>query len=268
MILASVIVAVYKDIEALSLIIHALCNQSVKEFEIIIAEDGADPRMSEYVSTIPHPYIVHTTQSDEGWRKNSSLNNAIRHSNAELLLFLDGDCIPNHRFVESYLQLQAPKTVLCGRRIELGPNTSMLLRNSTLMIEALERGYIWRYWNLLQDGVRHYEEGIFSMLLYRLRHEGKDSTLIGCNMGINKTDIISINGFNEEYCTPTIGEDTDVEWRLRQIGCTFRRVRNRAFVFHLDHKRTYDDSTANPSSELFARVVANNEVICFKGLVG
>ena len=36
----SVIIAVYKDVEALELIIESLKNQTYKNFEVIIAEDG------------------------------------------------------------------------------------------------------------------------------------------------------------------------------------------------------------------------------------
>ena len=38
----SLIIAVYKDVQALGLIIESLKNQSYKNFEVIIAEDGQD----------------------------------------------------------------------------------------------------------------------------------------------------------------------------------------------------------------------------------
>ncbi|MFY9082810.1 glycosyltransferase, partial [Aliarcobacter butzleri] len=36
----SLIIAVYKDVESLELIIESLRNQTYKNFEVIIAEDG------------------------------------------------------------------------------------------------------------------------------------------------------------------------------------------------------------------------------------
>ena len=43
----SLIVAVYKDIEALSLIVKALKLQTYKNFELIIAEDNKSKKMIE-----------------------------------------------------------------------------------------------------------------------------------------------------------------------------------------------------------------------------
>jgi GT2 family glycosyltransferase len=266
MIRASVIIAVYNDIQALKLIIYALSHQSILDFEIIIAEDGKSLSMAEYVATISHPNVIHTTQPDIGWRKNSSLNNAIRISNSKLLLFIDGDCIPNHYFVESYLKLQAPKTVLCGRRVELGNDISEALRTGNKEMKLFENKYLFHYLNLAKDGVRHFEEGIYSHWLFHLRHQGKSSSLIGCNMGINKEDLLEINGFNEEYVTPSIGEDTDIEWRLQQNGSKFQRVRNQAFVFHLYHSNTYSADNYNTSKILFNRVINNHEIVCQKGI--
>lgn len=268
MIVASVIVAVYKDTQALGLILKALLHQSVENFEIIVAEDGEDPAMATFVAQFHHPRLIHTTQPDQGWRKNSSLNNAICHARGKLLIFVDGDCIPNHRFVESYLLHRAPHTILCGRRIELGAQTSRALRQGDLEVRTLEKSYLRRFVSLWRDGVRHYEEGIYSPLLHRLRHEHKESSIIGCNVGINTEDLIAINGFDEDYITPSIGEDTDIEWRLRHKGCTLRRVRNLAFVYHLDHARSYDATSSSPSFAIFAQVQANHAIVCAHGLSG
>ena len=49
---ASVIVAVYKDIEALELIIESLKNQTYKNFEVVIAEDGQDEKMKAFIESI------------------------------------------------------------------------------------------------------------------------------------------------------------------------------------------------------------------------
>ncbi|MDH5396334.1 MAG: glycosyltransferase, partial [Gammaproteobacteria bacterium] len=45
---ASIIVAVYKDIEALDLIIHALKKQTYRNFEVVIVEDNNADSMKNY----------------------------------------------------------------------------------------------------------------------------------------------------------------------------------------------------------------------------
>ena len=122
MLSASVIVATYKDIEALSTILDSLYNQSFNgTYEVIVAEDGEDQEVKDFISRLSYPNLKHTTQEDLGWRKNKSLNNAITASEADFLIFIDGDCIPSHFFIENYLKRAKEGEVLCGRRVELGP---------------------------------------------------------------------------------------------------------------------------------------------------
>ena len=83
----SVIVAVYKDVEALELIIESLKNQTYKNFEVIIAEDGQDEKMQTFIKSIKDLDIKHTTQEDIGVRKSESQNNGIKTSNGEYLIF-------------------------------------------------------------------------------------------------------------------------------------------------------------------------------------
>ena len=96
----SVIVAVYKDVEALELIIESLKNQTYKNFEVIIAEDGQDEKMQAFIKSIKDLDIKHATQEDIGVRKSKSQNNGIKTSSGEYLIFIDGDCILYSDFIE------------------------------------------------------------------------------------------------------------------------------------------------------------------------
>ena len=40
-----------------------------------------------------------------------------------------------------------------------------------------------------------------------------------------------INGFDENYMGPGIGEDSDVEYRLTIAGAEFKSLRNKAVLF-------------------------------------
>ncbi|MCK9162712.1 MAG: glycosyltransferase, partial [Arcobacteraceae bacterium] len=73
----SLIIAVYKDIEALSIIIEALKMQTYTNFEVVVAEDGNSKEMQKFISTITDLDIKHTTQEDIGIRKSRSVNNGI-----------------------------------------------------------------------------------------------------------------------------------------------------------------------------------------------
>jgi glycosyltransferase involved in cell wall biosynthesis len=48
----SIVIAVYKDIEALKLIVDTLRYQTYKSFEVVIAEDGQDENIKIYINSI------------------------------------------------------------------------------------------------------------------------------------------------------------------------------------------------------------------------
>jgi hypothetical protein len=55
--------------------------------------------------------------------------------------------------------------------------------------------------------------------------------LIGC-----KKDLLDINGFDERYEAPSIGEDSDVEFRLGLNGVKVKSLNHIAVQYHLYHK--------------------------------
>ncbi|MDD5156434.1 glycosyltransferase [Sulfurimonas sp.] len=263
----SLVVAVYKDAQSLSLILEALEKQSYKNFEIIVAEDCESDEIKNCIKNYAHLNLKHTTQKDVGWRKNSSLNNAIRVASSDFLLFIDGDCIPNIHFVREYNKQKEKNTVLCGRRVELGSRFTKQIRERKLNILDIQKNYLLNIFNFREDNTRHFEEGIYlGDLLFNLKHKGKEASVLGCNFGINKSDLIEINGFNEDYVSPSVGEDTDIEYRLRLKGCNFKRIRNRSFVFHLYHEEVYSPADAEKSMKVFNKVKENKQVKCKIGL--
>ena len=73
-----------------------------------------------------------------------------------------------------------------------------------------------------------------------------------------------MNGFNEEYEQPGIGEDTDLQWRLEQIDVSITDAKFMANLFHLHHDRTYGLSPRNV--EIFDQTVRTSAIIAKRGL--
>ena len=243
----SYIIAIYKDIEALSLIMDALLIQTRPPDEIIIAQDGNDESVIKFIKTIQadKSKIIHTTQKDIGWRKNKSLNNAVRASSGDYLIFNDGDVVPYPTLVESYYILAKKNSVLCGRRVNLGEKFSHKLRTREISVIDFVKQYYKNYTQLKNDGVKNYEEGIylspkniFWMLFNKLFRQKQN--LLGCCFGIFRQDLDKINGFDEDFIKPSTGCDTDIQRRLTHYGIKFDSCRNSANVLHLFHKEKYD----------------------------
>ena len=67
----------------------------------------------------------------------------------------------------------------------------------------------------LEDAVR-----IPNRFIRRVLHRNK-ARILGCNFSVERRLLEEINGFDEEYTAPGVGEDTDIAFRLGLVGATF-----------------------------------------------
>jgi len=268
---SAIIISVYKDTEALGLILDSLLNQTLAPDQIIISEDGDSEEMRQFIKTQINrfPNLLHLTQPDSGWRKNRALNRAIAASEAEYLIFIDGDCIPYPEFIEEHLKLEEPNHALCGRRSEPGQYFSTLLRTKSISLKRYESTYLLNFFALKRDRVKHYEEGIYFGSHHPLFHfihrvSRKNSHIVGCNFSCYKSDMVRINGFDEDFTMPTTGEDSDIERRMRLLNIQMKSCRNAANMVHLDHPKNFNPEISAQTTALMAS--KDDTPYCLNGL--
>lgn len=265
----SVIIAVYKDVESLALILHALERQTYKNFEVIVAEDGENSEMRTFVASIGGLDVKHTTQEDIGVRKARSQNNGILASSGEYLIFIDGDCIPYSTFVEAHAILAQQRVVLSGRRVNLSEPLTRKIKKRELDVLDIEKR-LYRYIGLAFEKNSKYEYGIYLSptgwlypLLSKLRK--RNTSILGCNFSCFREDMIAINGFDEGYGETSLSDDTDLDWRFRAYGLEIKSCKNVANMFHLWHP--YNERDIGPF--YWNKMVENqkeNRFVCEKGL--
>ncbi|QOY51423.1 glycosyltransferase [Candidatus Sulfurimonas baltica] len=264
----SIIVAVYKDVESLALIIKALHNQTYKNFEVVIAEDGNSPQMQEYIKTIENLEVIHTAQEDIGVRKARSQNNGLLASSGEYLIFIDGDCIPYSNFVEGHVFLSENKTALSGRRMNIPVALVKKIREGLIDINDIENN-LWKYSLLIFNKQVRFRQGIFLNprgWIYKLISKRDISaSILGCNFSCFKKDMIDINGFDESYGETAIPDDMDWEWRFKAFGLKLKSCKNVANMFHLDHN-IHDRGDAIPYLKIMYERKKSGKYICEEGL--
>lgn len=265
--LATIIVSIYQDIEALEAIFSALEQQSEQRFEVIVSEDGDSPDVLRYLAKNQSrfPAFQHLSQEDQGFRKNRALNRAIASARSDFLIFIDGDCVPHPRFIASHLRAARPHHVATGRRVELGAEFSRRVRSGSLSVSQLASPlyYLANLAAIKRDGVKNYEHGIYSPLVqYLLRN--RPIRLVGCNLSAYREDLITINGFDEAYTSAGIGEDSDIELRLTKAGIAITNVKYTALQYHLDHPRSYTVSDTN--LQLLEQARNSDQCRCRQGI--
>lgn len=268
----SIITAIYKDIEALRIIVDALKQQDYSNFELIVAEDNNDPAIADYLDSVSGLTILHTTQEDIGIRKARSQNNAILKSTGDYLIFIDGDCIPYPGFISSHVALSRKGHVLSGRRVNLGKRISQLIRNKSLKPSSLANHYLLFTPLLWADHATHIAQGIAlspgGWLYNNVVSKRKKSNLnlLGCNFSCFKRDIVAIDGFDESYGETALPDDTDLQWRLVASGLKLKSCKMVANTFHLHHDRSHRNIDHTNELDRMLKKQANGEYRATLGL--
>jgi glycosyltransferase involved in cell wall biosynthesis len=207
---------------------------------LIVADEGSKQEIVKDLESlskeIPFP-IIHICQEDKGFRKNRILNKAIANANSNYLIFIDADCIPHSRFVEEHISYSEKGTCLTGRRVNLSNKYTQTLSPQKVREGIIEKNNF----ALINDGLFgesfYVEKGFYiQSRLLRNFFNKKVRGLLGCNFSLYKEDMLNINGFNERYEAPSIGEDSDVEFRLKLNGIKIASLNHIAVQYHLYHQ--------------------------------
>lgn len=241
---ATLIISFYNNFLFLKLVFAGLERQTFKNFEIIIADDGSDEKYKKQIieyNKNSSLSIKHLWHKDIGWRKNKILNQAIVSCKANYLIFIDGDCLPHRCFIEEHIRNRENRTALAGRRVNLSKKVSDKLTCENVKNGILEKRLIplmileniKGYGNRIENGIYIKPAGVRKLL------NKKKRGISGSNFSLFKKDLVNINGFDERYISPAVGEDTDIEYRLRQNKINIKPIKHYAIQYHLFHKKLY-----------------------------
>ena len=266
----SLFIPTYRDIRALELILDALKIQTHRDFEVIVAEDDSSVEVKEFLKNYSADFsIKHFSHENQGNRKAVILNKALSKTEGKYLIFIDGDTIPYTTFIASHVALSASKTVLCGRRVNLGEAVSTKLRKKELSAFELEKHFLFKMRYLLKAKTRHYEQGIYlkpNGLLQKIVGKfNKNVHILGSNFSLFKEDMFAINGFDEDIVGGS-KDDVDLEWRLVDNGCTLKSAKYCANLFHLHHSRASRVEDERYAKEQMHKNRQEKKFICSNGI--
>ena len=265
---ASLIISVYNKVDYLELVLAGLTRQSNKNFEIIIADDGSDEKMGRFIGAYKQTTslpIRHIWHEDIGFRKNKILNDAMRCAASDYMIFIDGDCVPHKYFIDSHVKEREANHVLCGSRLMLSERISQSLKKDDVLAGKLESFNFKLLIDSLKGNASRLEEGIYLRTeIYRKRRNKKPVHILGSNFSIEKRLMDKINGFDEDYKGPGLGEDSDIQFRLNLVGVQFKSLRNYAILYHINHPKTVESAE---NQMIFSEKKLLNQVFCKNGLV-
>ncbi|MCP9943157.1 glycosyltransferase [Cyanobium sp. ATX 6E8] len=238
---ASVIISTYNSPQWLELVLHGYFIQEFRgKFEILIADDGSTSETASVIENLsaisPWP-IRHIWQSDDGFQKCRILNKAIAASKGKLLLFTDGDCVPQSNMLQIHASRCRKGSFLTGGYLKLSQSLS---RGVT--VSDVQAGHLFSAAWLVRKGFRPLPK-LFKLVLPspldRLANllTPTKRTWNGHNSSCFREDAIAVNGFNEliQYG----GQDVEFGCRLNHAGIRGRHLRFSTIPVHLYHGHGY-----------------------------
>ncbi|HUI92891.1 MAG TPA: glycosyltransferase [Chitinivibrionales bacterium] len=230
----SVIIAVHNRPDFLEKVFASLANQTVRDFEVVVADDGSGPEIAALVKQwqgrFGHP-VGHVRQEHRGFRKTIIANRAVAASRSDYLCFIDGDSVLHHRFLESHLVNRRVHAVLSGRRVMLPRALTESLTLADITGRRVEKLSFLR--RRVEDGSIKYAvrlpglpraENLF----------GKEYWILGSNFSVYKGDYYAVNGYDETLTGRGL-EDNNLCARFKRRGLHVRTITREAIQYHLFH---------------------------------
>ncbi|MCD8176439.1 MAG: glycosyltransferase [Tannerellaceae bacterium] len=260
----SIIVSIYNNLDNLELILLALEKQTVKCFEVIVSEDNNSQKTVDFITNARKRFsylIKHISQEDKGFRKTMALNKSVMASDCDYLIFLDGDCVPHRRLVESYLTYLTPTTICIARRCYIDKSLTLRLYE-TKNLQLLSVFNILIHAKRLGHAFYRSPKVLKPKLFKRTMR-----AIIGCNWGTYKQNILDVNGYDEDFVLAGEGEDFDIEWRLRCLNkFSFLNIKHQAITYHLYHEANYSHGDIAASSKVSAMKREAGVSFCKNGI--
>jgi len=272
----TIIVPTYNRPQALVLCLRSLAMQTMLPDEVMIADDGSGPETRETITRMTEELkdlfpIRHVWQEDIGFRKPKILNETVRKSTGDYLIFIDGDCMAHRQFVRSHIKFSAPNTILSGKRVDIGQDLTERLMQRGRPFVAIRTVLVWDalFGRVIRS--RKVEEAIRikNSMVRRALHRDRitDDGVWGCNFSLSKELFYAVNGCDEDFTDGSI-EDNDIGIRVLNQGGKLRSVRNYAIIFHLWHKSSwsFQNDKYRHNLAIMQRRIMNKEKQCRNGI--
>lgn len=227
----AVIIPVFNRAESLVRTVAGLAAQTHRDFEVIVTDDGStediEAALQQAALSIA-PQLLR--QERDGFGAHRARNLGAAATDADVLLFIDADCIPHPDLVARHLfwHERASNVVVAGTRAHLDASglgldtiTSGAFATATDERHAIApedwRSIFYRRNKQLTMGDAAFRAGVSS------------------NLSMPRAAFETIGGFSTDF-QGWGGEDTEITWRLWNNGM-FVIPDNRAVIYH----QTQDD---------------------------
>jgi len=244
----AVVITTYNNPKYLELCLLSFLNQSFKDFDLFIADDGSREETRALIARLKSRFdspLFHIWHPDQGYRKSKINNTVFRQINPErypVIVCVDHDVIVHDRFLEDHFRAHQgvgfTPLLFMGRRVDLSEEFSRSINPENVL--SFNRGL---QWPLFKAGLKGEVKNVLRSVrldlpdfLLKLTKRNRVYDLLGSNFSVSTQALRAVNGYNEDF-TSYWGEDGDLFVRLRNSGVPCVGKIGYAVQWHLYHPR-------------------------------
>ncbi|MFC1906271.1 glycosyltransferase [Chloroflexota bacterium] len=208
----SIIIPMYNAEGTIIQTLKSLENQTIRDFDIVIVDDGSQdtsPELVKQFSNQSNLLIKLIKQVNSGPAKARNLG--VQNSNGEIIIFLDSDCITPPNWIEMMIEPLKGNVIgcNCGYRVK---------NKNSLIARYINNEIAYRHEKMLGQ---------------------KIGTIGTYSASFVKSIFTKAGGFNTEY-TSANAEDFDLGFTINRMGYSIRFT-GETFVwhFHVDSVNKY-----------------------------
>jgi GT2 family glycosyltransferase len=230
------VILTYNRSDALLAVLKSLAAQCPADAMVVVADDGSRP---EHVDAVRRGLprfacrVLHVWHPDTGFTIARARNLGVAQIAADYVVFMDGDCVPNPRFVQQHLLLAQTGCFVNGSRVLLSERlTQRVTRGEVHLGEMHARE--WLRLRLSGDVNKLTHLFAWPALPGRVESSFRWKGIRSCNMAVWMGDFQAVNGFDETF-SGWGHEDADMVLRLHHQGCRRKNGQLGTEVYHLWH---------------------------------
>lgn len=253
----SLIITTYNWKEALKVVLETVKRQKLLPDEVIVADDGSREDTADVIKAVANGFpvpLIHCWQEDAGFRAAQSRNRAIAKSTGDYLIIIDGDIVLPQTFVADHVQHAKQGLFIQGGRV---------LFDHKISEQVIATGVFPAFFS---RGIKNRKNLINSQLLSKLfsKISNSDKSTRSCNMSFWKEDVLTVNGFNQDF----VGwgrEDSEFTHRLLNLGKKRLYLKFSGVGYHLYHAEN-ERGTLAENDKILADTIEQKRVYCDKGI--
>lgn len=234
----SVVITTYNRSDALLAVLAGLQQQTDRNFEVVVADDGSRDEHRQAVDDAAlagELRVIHVWHPDVGFTASKVRNRGVSAASYPYIVFLDGDCVPEIDFIARHKALAEPGCFVNGSRVMLSEDLSRRVIDGQTPVCGRSAGF-W-----LGQRLRGHASKLTQLLRLPARWPRRKRPgfswkgIRSCNMAVWRSDYERVDGFDESF----VGwghEDADLVLRLHHAGVVRKNGFCATEVFHLWHR--------------------------------